>query len=268
MQKNHPFHLVPPSPWPFAISMALILFGVGAVLAMHKVDYILLGVGIVAICLVVTAWFIDILKESRENGTHNKNVQLGLKIGFALFIASEVMLFFSFFWAYFNAALDPIVFTDEQFVKGVWPPKDIKVLDPFDLPYLNTLLLLLSGTTLTWAHHELLIGRMKEVKKGILLTVLLGLLFSSIQAFEYAHAAFKFTDGIYASTFYMATGLHGAHVILGTILLIVCYVRCFNDNDITPVHHVGFETAAWYWHFVDVVWLFLFVSIYWWPYKG
>ncbi len=262
--KKHPFHLVPPSPWPFCISITLIFLGIGSVLAMHNMDYILFIVGVIALIAIVTAWLSDVVKESREKNTHTKEVQLGLKIGMALFIFSEFMLFFAFFWSYFNAALDPIVMVDDNFITGAWPPKGIKTFDPFDLPYLNTLLLLLSGTTLTWAHHELLQNKMSDVKKGLALTVALGLIFTCVQVIEYSHAAFAFTDGIYASTFYMATGLHGAHVLVGTIMLAVCLARAFKNGDQTATHHVGFETTAWYWHFVDVVWLFLFISIYWW----
>jgi cytochrome c oxidase subunit 3 len=262
--KKHPFHLVPPSPWPFCIALTLIFLGIGSVLAMHNIDYILFIVGTIALIAIIAAWLSDVVKESREKNTHTQEVQVGLKIGMALFIFSEFMLFFAFFWSYFNAALDPIVMVDDNFIAGVWPPKSIKTFDPFDLPYLNTLLLLLSGTTLTWAHHELLQNKMSDVKKGLALTVALGLIFTCVQIIEYSHAAFTFTDGIYASTFYMATGLHGAHVLVGTIMLAVCLVRTFKHGDQTATHHVGFETTAWYWHFVDVVWLFLFISIYWW----
>lgn len=262
--KEHPFHLVPPSPWPFCIAITLIFLGIGSVLAMHNMDYILFIVGLIALIAIIVAWLSDVVKESREKNIHTPAVQLGLKIGMALFIFSEFMLFFAFFWSYFNAALDPIAMVDDTFMTGSWPPKGIQTIDPFDLPYLNTLLLLLSGTTLTWAHHALLQNKMSDVKKGLALTVTLGLIFTCVQIIEYSHAAFAFTDGIYASIFYMATGLHGAHVLVGTIMLAVCLARTFKSGDQTPTHHVGFETTAWYWHFVDVVWLFLFISIYWW----
>ncbi|MDP2194070.1 MAG: cytochrome c oxidase subunit 3 [Alphaproteobacteria bacterium] len=262
--KKHPFHLVPPSPWPFCVSMALIFLGVGSVLAMHGIDYILFIVGALGVMAVTFAWFRDIIQESRENNTHTKEVQLGLKIGAGLFIFSEFMLFFAFFWSYFNAALFPIAMEGDTFIRGTWPPAGIKTLPAFDLPYFNTLLLLLSGTTLTWAHHELIQDNMEDFKRGLAYTLILGLIFLCVQVVEYTHATFAFTDGIYASTFYMATGLHGAHVFLGLAMLAVCYVRAFKKGDQTPTHHVGFETSAWYWHFVDVVWLFLFVAIYWW----
>jgi cytochrome c oxidase subunit 3 len=178
-----------------------------------------------------------------------------------LFIASEAMFFVAFFWAYFHAALNPTEATG-----NVWPPKNIIPFDPFDLPYLNTLLLLLSGTTVTWAHHSLSGNQREGLLQGLAITIALGFLFTIVQAFEYAHAAFSFKDGIYPSTFFMATGFHGFHVIVGTIFLMVCLFRAYRF-EFTPDHHVGFEAAAWYWHFVDVVWLFLFVAIYVWGYR-
>jgi cytochrome c oxidase subunit 3 len=174
----------------------------------------------------------------------------------ALFIASEVMFFAAFFWAYFNASLFP---TDA--IGNVWPPKNIRTFDPLSLPLLNTLILLTSGVTVTWAHHALREGDRQGMLQGLALTILLGLSFTGVQAFEYSHAAFHFKDGIYPSTFFMATGFHGFHVIIGTTFLIVCFFRA-RAGHFKPDHHFGFEAAAWYWHFVDVVWLFLFTCIY------
>jgi cytochrome c oxidase subunit 3 len=262
--KNHPFHLVDPSPWPFMISMALLVLSIGAVFAMRGIDYILFIIGLITVLGIMGAWFFDVIKESRQKNIHTPAVQQGLRMGFILFILSELMLFFAFFWSYFNAAFNPIIFLNEQFIQGVWPPAGIKTLDPFDLPYLNTLILLLSATTLTWSHHALLKDNVRDTRIGLFLTVLLGVTFTVFQIGEYAHTAFKFKDGIYPTTFFMATGLHGFHVIVGTITLFICFLRTFKKNDMTSEHHVGFETAVWYWHFVDIVWIFLFFSIYWW----
>lgn len=231
---------------------------VGLVLYMHQHGYYVLAMGIVLVLVTMAAWFRDVIKESEDTETYTKPVMFGLRTGMALFITSEVMFFVAFFWAFFNASLFPTEPTG-----GVWPPKDIVPLNPFDFPYFNTLILLLSGTTITWAHHALLGKHDSDVLKGIGVTVLLGLIFTSVQAFEYAHATFAFKGGIYPSTFYMATGFHGAHVIIGTLFLLVCLLRAYLGQ-FTPDRHIGFEAAAWYWHFVDVVWLFLFVSIYWW----
>jgi cytochrome c oxidase subunit 3 len=187
-----------------------------------------------------------------------------------MFIASEVMFFVAWFWAFFDASLYPAEIhqvTRAEFTGGVWPPKGIEVIDPFHLPLYNTIILLLSGTTVTWAHHALLHNDRKGLIWGLSLTVALGVLFSFVQAYEYIHAPFGFKDSIYGATFFMATGFHGFHVLIGTIFLLVCLLRAFG-GDFTSKQHFGFEAAAWYWHFVDVVWLFLFACIYVWASAG
>ncbi len=253
--QKHPYHLVDASAWPLAASIAAFLLGLGAVFFMHGYGpwILLAGTGLMIVCMI--GWWRDVLKES--DFFHTKVVQQGLKIGMALFIASEVMFFVAFFWAYFNASLAPT-----EAAGGVWPPQGIETLDPFRLPYLNTLLLLLSGTAVTWAHHALLEGKNRDVVRGLGLSVLLGIIFLCVQAYEYQHATFSLSQGIYPSTFYLATGFHGFHVLVGTLFLIVCWWQA-RRGQVHRDQHVGFEAAAWYWHFVDVVWLFLFVSIYW-----
>ena len=211
-------------------------------------------------------WWRDVIREATFEGHHSPVVQIGLRYGMTLFIASEVMFFAAFFWAFFDASLFPDEAIQEArvaFTGGVWPPKGTEVFAAFDLPFLNTMILLLSGCTVTWAHHCLIHGDRKGLIQGLALTILLGIAFTAVQAYEYTHAAFAFTDGIYSSTFYMATGFHGAHVLIGTCFLIVCLFRAMKGH-FKPDHHFGFEAAAWYWHFVDVVWLFLFVCVYWW----
>jgi cytochrome c oxidase subunit 3 len=254
--KKHPYHLIDPSPWPFVGSLSALLLGIGAVLAMHKQGPWVLYAGVFLLIVTMVGWWRDMLREATPEN-HTPIVETTLRWGVVLFIISEVMFFVAFFWSYFHASLFP-----SEVVGGVWPPKNIQTIDPFRLPYLNTLLLLLSGTTVTWAHHSLVEGDHRNYLRGLACTIGLGVIFSCIQALEYAHAPFGFTGGIYPSNFYMATGFHGFHVFVGTIFLIVCWVRGLN-KDADPKHHIGFEAAAWYWHFVDVVWLFLFVSIYW-----
>lgn len=258
---KHPFHLVDPSPWPLVTSGSLLILAIGGVLFMHGKGSLPFYIGLGMLLASAFFWWRDVIRESNTPGIYTPQVEQGLRSGMVLFIASEVMFFAGFFWAYFHAALSPVEATGHM-----WPPKGIKTFDPFHLPYFNTLLLLLSGTTVTWAHHALLEGKRKEVLQGLGLTVALGVTFSIVQAIEYAHAAFALKDGIYPSTFFLATGFHGVHVIIGTIFLAVCWFRAWR-GEFTEKHHVGFEAAAWYWHFVDVVWLFLFVSIYWWGYR-
>jgi len=252
---KHPYHLVDPSPWPLVGAIAAGVLAGGAVLYMHGHGAVAMILGFLAVLLTMAVWWRDVIREATFEGLHTPVVQIGLRYGMALFIASEVMFFSAFFWAFFTSSLFP--------VEGVWPPKGIHPFDPFEFPFLNTLILLLSGTTVTWAHHSLLEGNYKGLVQGLTLTVILGLCFTGVQAYEYAHAAFSFKGGIYPSTFFMATGFHGFHVIVGTIFLTVCLLRAFK-GDFTRKQHFGFEAAAWYWHFVDVVWLFLFTSIYLW----
>jgi cytochrome c oxidase subunit 3 len=202
-------------------------------------------------------WWRDIVRESVVEKAHSPLVKLGLRYGMSLFITSEVMFFAAFFWAYYDSALFP-----REAIGHVWPPKAIHTFSPFDMPFMMTLILLLSGTTVTWAHHAILAGKTKEAARALAITVGLGFIFSCFQAFEYHHATFTIKDGIFGSTFYMATGFHGLHVIIGTIFLAVCWWRTTKGH-FTPESHFGLEAAAWYWHFVDVVWLFLFISVYW-----
>jgi cytochrome c oxidase subunit 3 len=225
--------------------------------------------GISIVLYTMFMWWRDVRKEA-NTGDHTRVVQLHHRYGMMLFIASEVMFFVAWFWAYFDVALfpaDAIQFQRAEVTGGVWPPASIATFDPWDLPLLNTLILLTSGTTVTWAHHAIIEGDREGAKKALWITVVLGLLFTACQAFEYSHAAFNFSGSIYGATFFMATGFHGFHVIVGTIFLFVCLMRLYK-GDFTPEQHFGFEAAAWYWHFVDVVWLFLFAAIYVWGYGG
>jgi cytochrome c oxidase subunit 3 len=265
--KNHDYHLVNPSPWPFIGAMSSFVLAIGVITWLHKVAWgpLAFAVGLIGVLYTMLMWWWDVVKEA-EHGDHTPVVQMHHRYGMILFIASEVMFFVAWFWAYFNIALFPNEaheFARTEVVGGVWPPKGIETFDPWHLPLLNTLILLTSGTTVTWAHHALLEGDKQGVRNGLICTILLGILFTLCQAFEYSHAAFDFSGHIYGATFFMATGFHGFHVIVGTIFLAVCLYRAYLDQ-FTIRHHLGFEFAAWYWHFVDVVWLFLFACIYVW----
>ncbi|NDW06452.1 cytochrome c oxidase subunit 3 [Jiella pacifica] len=276
--KKHDYHIIDPSPWPFVASMGALIMMIGAVGFMRwhgGLDFNLLGLnlatpwifflGLAVVLYTMFAWWSDTVKEGQE-GAHTPVVSMHLRYGMIMFIASEVMFFVAWFWAFFDASLFPneaVQAARTQVLGGQWPPVGIEVLDPLHLPLFNTITLLLSGTTVTWAHHALLHNDRKSLKLGLALTVVLGVIFSYVQYFEYAHAPFAFSGSIYGSTFYMATGFHGFHVIIGTIFLIVCLIRAM-AGQFTPQKHFGFEAAAWYWHFVDVVWLFLFFCIYVW----
>lgn len=254
----HPYHLVDPSPWPLLAALSAGLLAFGGILFMHDNIHYVLGLGAGAVLLMMFVWWRDVIKEAFVLRLHTKVVKLGLRYGMVLFILSEVMFFVAFFWAYFNASLFPT-----EAIGHVWPPATVKPFNAFELPFTMTLILLLSGTTVTWAHHAILEGKQKEASRALFLTIFLGIMFTCFQAYEYHHASFGFKDGIYSSTFYMATGFHGFHVLIGTIFLIVCWFRNMKGQ-FTSDDHFGFEAAAWYWHFVDVVWLFLFTAVYWW----
>jgi cytochrome c oxidase subunit 3 len=276
---KHDYHLVSPSPWPLVGSAAGVLFALGLVtdlkglFGLPKGTWWLLAVGVVGILYTMIGWWSDVVKESRA-GDHTPVVSIGLRYGMILFIASEVMFFVAWFWIFFEMALfhHGRTFSAIDEVRtawATWPPKGVETLDPWHFPLINTLTLLTSGTTVTWAHHAIQTGDRKGAKIALILTILLGLMFTSIQAYEYReiiteHLFFNpgsTNAGLYGSSFFMATGFHGFHVIIGTIFLIVCLIRLL-AGQFTPQKHFGFEAAAWYWHFVDVVWLFLFAFIY------
>ena len=260
--KNHDYHILHPSVWPFvgAVSGFIMLFG--AVLWMKDSGPYLFLIGLVGVLGTMFAWWSDVINES-QIGDHTPVVRIGLRYGFIFFIMSEVMFFAAWFWTFFKHAMYPMG-PDSPAIDGVWPPAGIETLDPWHLPLINTLILLCSGAAATWAHHALVHeNNRKDMKAGLILAVGLGILFTALQGYEYFHATFGFSGNIYGAAFFMATGFHGAHVIIGTIFLFICYLRV-RQGHFTPEKHIGFEAAAWYWHFVDVVWLFLFASIYIW----
>jgi cytochrome c oxidase subunit 3 len=276
---KHDYHILNPSPWPLVGSFGATVMAIGFVIwkkGLFGLDAgtlwpLLVGSAIVAYCMI--GWWADVVKESRK-GEHTPVVQIGLRYGMILFIASEIMFFAAFFWMFFEMALFPEArtFSALEEVRTAWeewPPQGVETLDPFHLPLINTIILLLSGTTVTWAHHALQVGNRREAKLGLVLTIALGALFTAVQVYEYVHIIHEnlfFNDEaassrLYGSIFFMATGFHGFHVLVGTIFLAVCLMRLM-AGQFTPQKHFGFEAAAWYWHFVDVVWLFLFAFVY------
>lgn len=275
---RHDYHLVNPSPWPLFGSLAVTVLAIGAVTFMKGLfgfeqgyPWIMVA-GFAMVIWVMIGWWREVIKEGRT-GDHTPVVEIGLKYGMVLFIASEVMFFGAWFWSFFEFTIffDARVgatfdHTNAIYAEGLerfaqWPPTGVKTFDPFHLPLMNTLILLLSGTTVTAAHHALQHNKLDNAKLMLFLTVILGLAFTSLQVVEYAEAQFTYDGTLYGSAFFMATGFHGAHVIIGTIFLAVCLMRIYAGN-MTDKKHLGFEFAAWYWHFVDVVWLFLFAFVY------
>jgi cytochrome c oxidase subunit 3 len=284
---NHDYHLVKPSAWPILGSLGILAMAIGGVTYMKGLFGIepgqlwVLLPGLLWTVWVLIGWWGDVIKESRA-GDHTEVVQISLRYGMVLFIASEVMFFVAWFWAFFEMAIFHGARAGPTFdaanpdlpalsAWAQWPPVEadgvtrVETFDPFHLPLINTLILLLSGTTVTWAHHALQTGDRKGAKLGLLLTVLLGVGFTALQVVEYSHAGFSYDGSLYGSAFFMATGFHGAHVVIGTLFLAVCLGRLMAGG-LKPEKHLGFEFAAWYWHFVDVVWLFLFAFVYVAPY--
>lgn len=255
---NHPYHLVDYSPWPLTGALGAITLTSGIIQWFHLLDIKLFIIGNLITLLTMYQWWRDISREGSFQGLHTLTVTYGLRWGIILFIISEVFFFISFFWAFFHRSLSPSIE-----LGSYWPPIGIFTFNPFQIPLLNTAILLTSGVSVTWAHHRLIIGNFSQTTQGLFFTIILGIYFSILQAYEYIEASFTIADSVYGATFFMATGFHGIHVLIGTTFLIICLIRHLNFQ-FSKTHHFGFEAAAWYWHFVDVVWLFLYISIYWW----
>nr|YP_010988497.1 cytochrome c oxidase subunit III [Seriana bacilla]WAM61616.1 cytochrome c oxidase subunit 3 [Seriana sp. 'barna']WOR80602.1 cytochrome c oxidase subunit 3 [Seriana bacilla] len=255
---NHPFHLVDKSPWPITGSIGLMTMMLGLIMWFHKIQFNLVMLGILIIILTMIQWWRDVTREATFQGLHTYKVIISMKLGMILFIVSEVLFFSSFFWAFFHSSLSP---TME--IGLMWPPKGVIPFNPLNVPMLNTMILLSSGITITWAHNALINKNYPQMTQGMILTVILGIYFSLLQLYEYIESPFCISDSVYGATFFMATGFHGLHVMIGTMFILVSMIRMVNLH-FSKDHHVGFEASAWYWHFVDVVWLFLYISIYWW----
>lgn len=258
IKSNHSFHIVDIRPWPITASFSVLIIVSGLVKWFSTFQSDLFFLGVLTLVIISYQWWRDVSRESTYQGLHTFIVINGLRLGIILFITSEVIFFFSFFWAFFHSSLSP---TME--VGLLWPPTGITPFNPIQVPLLNTLILVSSGVTITWSHHSIIENNLNEAKQSLFLTIILGVYFTALQALEYHEAIFTIADSTYGSTFFVATGFHGLHVIIGTTFLFITFLRIINGH-FSAQHHFGFEAAAWYWHFVDVVWLFLYISIYWW----
>nr|ATD85994.1 cytochrome c oxidase subunit III [Sophonia linealis] len=255
---NHPFHLVDKSPWPLTGSIGLMTITSGMIMWFHLLSILLFILGTMIILLTMIQWWRDVVRESTFQGLHTKKVVTSMKLGMIMFIISEILFFSSFFWAFLHSSLSPNVELGLN-----WPPSGIKTFNPMNIPMLNTMILLCSGISMTWAHNSILNKNYNQTVQSMVITMILGIYFSILQMYEYIESPFCISDSIYGSTFFMSTGFHGLHVIIGTIFIMISFFRMKNLH-FSNIHHVGFETSAWYWHFVDVVWLFLYIMVYWW----
>nr|ART65589.1 cytochrome c oxidase subunit III [Lamprigera yunnana] len=258
MMKTHMFHMVEMSPWPIMSAIMTLTSTIGLVNWFHNYKLNILLLSMIIMSMVMFQWWRDISRESVFQGLHSSKVSTGLRWGMILFITSEVLFFFSFFWSFFHSSLSASVD-----IGMIWPPMGIISFNPVQIPLLNTLILISSGISVTWAHHSLIENNFNQVKMSLMITIILGFYFTILQGYEYTVSSFSMTDSIYGSTFFMATGFHGLHVMIGSMFLLMCTIR-HSMNFMSSINHMGFEMAAWYWHFVDVVWLFLYISIYWW----
>lgn len=261
-KQKHPFHIVDASPWPLLMGFSLLFFFLGTTLFFHFYEdgFSLFLFGLSLVVIVFILWMRDIIREATFLGEHSEAVRNGLKLGFILFILSELMLFFAFFWAFFHASLNPV-----PALGCTWPPVGIEAFNPFHIPLLNTFILLNSGAFVTWCHYSLLSGNRLESITSLLYTIIFAVIFTGLQYYEYVSATFNISDSVFGTVFYSITGLHGLHVIVGTIFLLVGFFRLVSHH-FTTKKHVGLEAAIWYWHFVDVVWIFVFFFVYWWTY--
>nr|UAA82772.1 cytochrome c oxidase subunit III [Seira dowlingi] len=258
IKSNHSFHLVDQSPWPLTGALSALMVTTGTVKWFHTFNMSLMTLGILLLALTCIQWWRDISRESTFQGLHTLKVTKGMRWGMILFITSEVLFFFSFFWSFFHSSLSPNMELGMN-----WPPFGISPFNPIQVPLLNTIILLASGVTVTWSHHSIMEKKFTQATQSLLMTVILGIYFTCLQGMEYWESPFTIADSVYGSTFFIATGFHGLHVLIGSTFLLVCLKR-LSQCHFSSSHHFGFEAAAWYWHFVDVVWLFLYMTIYWW----
>lgn len=257
---NHPYHIVTNSPWPLLSSFSLIIFLSGAVIFFYEKNNNLILIGLISLLICIFQWWRDVIRERTYQGIHNSFIIKLLRCGIILFIISEIFFFLSLFWTYFHIALSPRIEIGRK-----WPPKIIKIFDPYNIPLLNTIVLLSSGISITWTHYNLINANKINRLISLSITIILGLYFTLLQYIEYIEASFTISDSTYGRIFFLLTGFHGIHVIIGTIFIIVSLIRIY-INHYSIFHHFGFEARAWYWHFVDVVWLFVYIFIYWWTY--
>lgn len=259
-KSNHPYHIVSISPWPLLLSINIIYILIGIIKWFYIFKIELFFLGLINTLIILYQWWRDVVREGTFQGIHTSNIVKNLKTGIILFIVSEIFFFISLFWTYFHISLSPRIE-----IGILWPPKNIEILNPYNVPLLNSIILISSGLTITWSHHLLLNNKNLNSILTLLQTINLGIIFTLCQIYEYFETSFTIADSVFGSIFFLTTGFHGLHVIIGTIFLIICLIRIY-INHFSKIHHFGYEAAIWYWHFVDIVWLFVYTWIYWWSF--
>nr|YP_010852722.1 cytochrome c oxidase subunit III [Provespa barthelemyi]WGL39462.1 cytochrome c oxidase subunit III [Provespa barthelemyi] len=259
-KSNHPYHIVSMSPWPLILSINILLMAISMIKWFYFMNLNLMFFSILALMLSMYQWWRDVIREGTYQGMHTNSMMKNLKTGMILFIVSEVFFFISMFWTYFHASLSPSIE-----IGMLWPPKNIIMFNPYDIPLLNSIILITSGMTITWSHHSLMENNINSSILTLLYTIFLSTMFTMCQYFEYNEATFTIADSIFGSIFFLTTGFHGIHVLIGTIFLFISLIRMIQKH-FSKIHHFGYEAAIWYWHFVDIVWLFVYTWLYWWSF--
>nr|QKK69290.1 cytochrome c oxidase subunit III [Anterhynchium (Dirhynchium) sp. QHZ-2020] len=257
---NHPYHLVSISPWPIMMSFSIMFTFIGFIKWFYTQNFYLLIISMMLMLMIKFQWWRDMTRESTFQGCHTFYVVNNLRLGMILFITSELFFFISLFWAYFHYSLAPSIE-----IGMLWPPKGIKMFNPYNIPLLNSIILISSGMTISWSHYSMISNKFKKSLYSLIQTIMLGFIFSIFQYIEYIEAPFTISDSCFGSIFFLTTGFHGIHVLIGNIFLSICLIRLYL-NHFSKNHHFGFEAAIWYWHFVDIIWLFVYTWIYWWSF--
>nr|DBA43798.1 TPA_asm: COX3 [Bombus supremus] len=256
MKKNFPFHMVTISPWPIILSINMMNMFLSIILWIYLNNLLIMIINLLNMLLSMFMWFRDIIRESTFQGMHSFYIISMLKFSMILFIISELFFFISFFWTFFHNSVSPSIE-----INSIWPPKMIKFFNPFEIPLLNSITLIMSGLTVTMSHYNFLNNNYKLSTEDLMFTIFLGSYFNYMQIFEYENSFFCMNDSIFGSIFFLSTGFHGIHVLCGTLMLFYSLIRIMNHH-ISKIHHINFEFAIWYWHFVDVIWLFIYMFYY------
>nr|YP_009434610.1 cytochrome c oxidase subunit III [Melaphis rhois]ATE90570.1 cytochrome c oxidase subunit III [Melaphis rhois] len=258
MKMNQPYFILNISPWPILMALNSFNLMISNIMIFNFKFNNTSMLNLTLMIIISMLWWRDIIRESTFQGNHNFYIMNLIKLSMILFIISEMFLFISFFWNFLHNSLSPSIELGLN-----WPPKNINFFNPLLIPLLNTVILLTSSFTITLTHFYLLNNSKSQSIKFMNLTIILSLYFLMLQGLEYKQANFTFSDSIFGSSFYIATGFHGLHVMIGTIFLIINLLRMIKMH-ISYIHHISFELAAWYWHFIDIIWLFLYMTFYWW----